>query len=272
MSEREANEVIEFRVTNIAGNVRGYKARSLEDLRMQLAIEAGVLSPCMVLFKQSDHTVVPEQAEDVGELFGIDAREPHELYSVNNEEAVKQEVRDRWSAKKWIDTVECHVRHGDENVVERARELALMDTRFRDKMHTWVRTVIDEAWSFAALEEHAEDIKVACALGVNVVETPACMDFAGRTLLHRAAKHGHMGLLHTLLHDVEVAGEVNATVDVNVREVDGQTPLYWAAQEGHVDAVRALLDAHADPSLEDTSDGMPPLHIAVTFGRAQVTY
>merc|ERR1711935_990709 len=44
------------------------------------------------------------------------------------------------------------------------------------------------------------------------------------------------------------------------------TPLYIAAQDGHVDAVRALLEQNADPNLARTDIGTTPLYIAARNG------
>jgi ankyrin repeat protein len=56
-------------------------------------------------------------------------------------------------------------------------------------------------------------------------------------------------------------------VDVEARNDDGCTPLFIAAQQGHLEAVRLLLEAGANPSLVRV-DGKPPLSAARSHGHA----
>ena len=50
----------------------------------------------------------------------------------------------------------------------------------------------------------------------------------------------------------------------NAADADGWTPLIWAAREGRVNAVRALLERGADPNLPDSSgNGWTPLLHAI---------
>ncbi|MDA2929702.1 ankyrin repeat domain-containing protein, partial [Acidobacteria bacterium AH-259-O06] len=57
-----------------------------------------------------------------------------------------------------------------------------------------------------------------------------------------AAKNGQTDRVKALL---------DADADVNATDVDGMTPLMWAAFGGHTNTVRALLDAGADVSVKD---------------------
>jgi len=51
-----------------------------------------------------------------------------------------------------------------------------------------------------------------------------------------------------LASTISVAAAQNSTTDVNLREVDGSTPLQWAVYEGKTDEVQRLLKAGADPN------------------------
>jgi len=251
----DMTEVIEFNVTDMGGNATVYKASSIEELRMRIAIQTGVLSPCIQLFKRSDYRVI-EDAHKISEIFDPDIKHPHELHSVNNQESVKQEVA-YWSLNMWIRTSMLHLRYGDQNIVEHAKPLKSADTRLRDKMHEWIVDMSHAAWQYQHLDQLVNKIKALIALGLDI-------DVAGDvgwTLLHEAACCGHMGLLHTLL---------GAGAHVDVRDETGYTPLHLAAENGHVDAVRALLSTGADPSLATGLDGSTPIHFAAGRGHADV--
>jgi uncharacterized protein len=51
--------------------------------------------------------------------------------------------------------------------------------------------------------------------------------------------------------------------DPNERDSGGLTPLMWAARNGAVDAMAALLDAGADPTLRDTMNGWTAMFHAI---------
>ena len=102
-------ELIEFKVTNMGGDTTVYKASSIEELRVSAAMQAGVLSPCIMLFRGSDNLIIEDTHE-----------EPlTELRSVNKLEGAKQEVRD-WTYQKWIHVSKLHLRYGDQNFIEHA--------------------------------------------------------------------------------------------------------------------------------------------------------
>ncbi|KDO31978.1 hypothetical protein SPRG_03194 [Saprolegnia parasitica CBS 223.65] len=75
---------------------------------------------------------------------------------------------------------------------------------------------------------------------------------------HYAAVEGHDVFLQVLL-------ETRLVTDVNMQDVDGCSALYYAAANGHVDVVRRLLEAGADPNL--CSVRRSPLHCAVSWQR-----
>src|SRR5262249_31672798 len=72
---------------------------------------------------------------------------------------------------------------------------------------------------------------------------------AGETMLMLAARNGTPEAI-TLL--------IAAGVDVNAKEpIRGTTALMWAAEQKHPAAVRALLDAKADPAIRSAGAGLP---------------
>lgn len=58
--------------------------------------------------------------------------------------------------------------------------------------------------------------------------------------------------------------------DVNCQAKDRATPLLIAAQEGHLDCVKLLLTAGADPNLYCNEDNWQlPIHAAAEMGHAK---
>jgi len=55
-------------------------------------------------------------------------------------------------------------------------------------------------------------------------------------------------------------------VDPNAKDVVGETPLHYAALEGHPDVAKLLLEHGADPNAKDYK-GDTPLHYAASEGR-----
>jgi len=87
-------------------------------------------------------------------------------------------------------------------------------------------------------------------------------DEHGRTLLHHAVSSGFADIAR---HLVEEGGAV-----LDQRNVAGCTPLYQAAQHGHIECARALLAMRADLEAR-THTGATPLYIAADRGNAAMT-
>ena len=101
----------------------------------------------------------------------------------------------------------------------------------------------------------------------------------GRGARPRTARRGRQlparkvveGLLPTLFvaaelgHGQIVRDLLEASADKDLAAIDGATPLYVAVQNGHEEVVRALLDAGADRNSK-TDDGCAPLHMAAEKG------
>jgi ankyrin repeat protein len=92
--------------------------------------------------------------------------------------------------------------------------------------------------------------------GIGDEDTPADV----RAVL-AAAENGETDILRDLLR--------NRPDLVNCRDSDMYTPLHRASYNGHVPAVRMLLDMGADPHSR-SSEGWQPLHSAVKWGHAPV--
>ena len=75
----------------------------------------------------------------------------------------------------------------------------------------------------------------------------------GTVAIHTAAYHNHGKCIEVFL---------DAGLDVNVRSRAGWTSLHCAAQEGSIDAVRALLERGANIFLEEKKTSMKAADIA----------
>ena len=62
---------------------------------------------------------------------------------------------------------------------------------------------------------------------------------------------------------------IRQRVDVNLPDVDGSTPLQWAAHWNDLEMVKVLLAAGAKPTVANRY-GVTPLHEAATIGSASV--
>ncbi|NWX23614.1 ANR11 protein, partial [Aegotheles bennettii] len=82
----------------------------------------------------------------------------------------------------------------------------------------------------------------------------------GETLLHRAAAHQDIDLVHNI---VEIGG------NVNVQDYAGWTALHTASVEGFYEIANALLKAGADVNVRG-GDQVTPLQDAVKEGHYEV--
>lgn len=96
------------------------------------------------------------------------------------------------------------------------------------------------------------------SMGVN---PSALLDVTKIALIHAAAIGGSV---------CEVMLLLAKGTDVNLVDGYGWTPLMWAAKQGHLNVVRILLAAQANPALCCTAFKRTPLHIAVLAGHESV--
>uniref|UniRef100_A0A8H7NIH4 NACHT domain-containing protein n=1 Tax=Bionectria ochroleuca TaxID=29856 RepID=A0A8H7NIH4_BIOOC len=82
----------------------------------------------------------------------------------------------------------------------------------------------------------------------------------GVTKIHIAAKLGLCSYLKELIQ----------TMEPDVPDATGRTPLWWAAHEGHEEAVYELIKAGANPDQPESVRGLKPLHEAANLNHHAV--
>ncbi|MGJ5819877.1 ankyrin repeat domain-containing protein [Paludibaculum fermentans] len=207
-------------------------------------------------------------------------------------DATRHEIARRWQSQCALDHLVATLRT---NTPEAALSL-LDDPVLRDRFQHDRSSLVGLLALMLALPHPALQAYVLTRLTND--PTLARERFAGRTLLHQAAAHGHRPGVELLLHlgmdpNIEDAGEhtplyalangysgagggdivrlfvhAGAAVDANAG-AKRCTPLHMAARRGHVEIAAALLDAGAAIEARD-SLGESPLRRAVNCDKVQV--
>ncbi|KAI9915988.1 hypothetical protein PsorP6_007522 [Peronosclerospora sorghi] len=111
----------------------------------------------------------------------------------------------------------------------------------------------------ACLKNHERSVKLLLKYNALIEVTT----LTGSSPLHLAAKLGHSEIVAILL-------AARANVDFPTRD-STTTALLLACMAGHANVVEQLLDAGADPQVED-ADGNTPLHFTSRDGNYRATY
>jgi hypothetical protein len=85
----------------------------------------------------------------------------------------------------------------------------------------------------------------------------------GETQLHHCAENGLATSVKRLLSI--------RNINVNVKDVNGMTPLHWAVETGHIEIIRLLLQNGADVKAK-SNYGDTPLHWAAIFGNVDILH
>ena len=91
---------------------------------------------------------------------------------------------------------------------------------------------------------------------------PNMMNLDGNTPLHRAAEHGCLEAIGLLLE----AGAMKDALTTEPEAAEGWTPLLFAAENGHFDCIRVLVDARVDINKAAKDDGSSALYLAAREG------
>ena len=83
----------------------------------------------------------------------------------------------------------------------------------------------------------------------------------GMTSVHFAACYGHVDLFMYLADHLE---------DIFPLDNDGTSPLFLAAQNGHMSICKTIVERVKEPNLGDSTSGSTPLHIAACNGHIDI--
>lgn len=130
----------------------------------------------------------------------------------------------------------------------------------------------DTALSVAAEQGHAKIIGLILAKGVDPDEGRRSMPtFVISALGGRKAEERNTPLIKAAQggHADAVRVLLDAKADPNIRGFAGKTALYWAVERGYADVVGQLLDHGADPNIKSAA-GLTPLIEAAKNGRVDI--
>ncbi|MEV5708729.1 ankyrin repeat domain-containing protein [Actinoallomurus sp. NPDC052274] len=111
-------------------------------------------------------------------------------------------------------------------------------------------------------DEYDDCVAIARMLIDGGIDVELATSEAGQTPLSHAASRGTAEITELLI--------ATKQVDLDSRDKAGVSPLHYASRHGHIDPVRLLLEAGANPNITENY-GFTPLHEAAENGHAEVT-
>jgi len=130
----------------------------------------------------------------------------------------------------------------------------------------------DTPLSVAAEQGHAKIVALILAKGVDPDEgRQSIPSFSGRAMVGRKNEDHNTPLIKAAQggHNDAVRVLLEAKADSNIRGFAGKTALYWAVERGYADVVALLLERHADPDVKSDA-GLSPLMEAAKNGRVDI--
>lgn len=117
----------------------------------------------------------------------------------------------------------------------------------------------------AVIQNQPQTVKMLLSFGAN----PNTATSDGDTPLHLAITNSYEDCITELLNKSNYL-RYSYTLDYNLTNYEGWTPLHRAAREKNLSAVKKLVEAGVDVNKPDTKYGRTALHIAVEEGRLDI--
>jgi ankyrin repeat protein len=140
------------------------------------------------------------------------------------------------------------------------RKYADHSNKFLVRKNICNNTYVEKVLKVATRYGFIELVRFMMACGVNVSFTMT-EGYNKTTMLHNAAKYGHLGLVKFLIE--------NGAYIEKVESMNRRTPLMWAAAEGKVDVVEYLIQKGANSEAVDFK-GNTAILIAAQHGRSDI--
>ncbi|CAH1133577.1 unnamed protein product [Ceutorhynchus assimilis] len=104
------------------------------------------------------------------------------------------------------------------------------------------------------------DMDVLTVLFKTEIKLMAVTNNKGQTALHLAAQYGHINIVEMLIE----------SVNINAKNINDETPLIVATDNGHNDVVITLLKHKAETSCKTRKEGYSPITIASSHGHLDI--
>jgi len=291
------SDVLTFEVTALNGTTWTFSVKSLDELKVKIAIELDTICLLITLMYQDDEIMCDNHFFDDRETFH--SYQIIILHCINNNDIEEYDTMDIGNG------LLNHLLYNDYTILEWCEYTLSQDQ---------LKECIIEVWVLAADVGHThiihfflkknelfhDDDRVMIETSQKVLDRifgekgidVNCMDQYEHTALVCSAMNGHSTIVNIL---IQAAANVNlrdfhnfplhiasrngcsevvdllikGTANINVRDTDGTIPVQEAARNGFVDTLELLIDAGADLTCVD-NDGEVALGMAVQRGHYEV--
>merc|ERR1712004_578899 len=117
---------------------------------------------------------------------------------------------------------------------------------------------------FAAQQGHLDVVKFLTAR----IEDKNPADDDGYTCLHGASEKGQLNIFKYYKEELNYT-DINPGQVSDEEKLNGRTPLHWAAQHGHFELAKYIIEGLDNKNPSD-ANGATPLHLAAQFGHLDV--
>jgi len=117
---------------------------------------------------------------------------------------------------------------------------------------------------FAAQQGHLDVVKFLTAR----IEDKNPSDDDGYTCLHGASEKGQLNIFKYYKEELNYT-DINPGQVSDEEKLNGRTPLHWAAQHGHFELAKYIIEGLDNKNPSD-ANGATPLHLAAQFGHLDI--